>query len=253
MENVIPASKEVNSITTVDSNDPLAQFFRHKLKLSWNGLWLLALVYFGPIEKLLLPALGGFLQLNVGIRQWVPHVEALLTGFIEFPVFLAFYLWSGEAVVTLFAELRQNKNFSDLDAYDRFVKRALDAFRNKLWIVIGIVFGILTAMVMHFVIWSANAQVPPWFGDRLWMRALGLFNIGLVAYTVSQSIIRELLLIIWLGKLWRELGGKLEIRPYHEDQAGGLGVIGRHTVFFLFFVVVLMLFILKNIMQLLKN
>ena len=244
MENAIPVSKEENPFTTVDTHDPLAQFFRHKLKLTWTSLWILALLYFGPFEKLLLPALGDFLQLNVGIRQWVPHIEALLTGFVEFPVFLAFYLWSGEAVVTLFADLRKNNNFSDLNAYDEFVNRALDDFRKKLWIIIGFIFGILTAVVMHFVIWSPNAVVPPWFGDRLWMRALGLFNIGFVAYTVSQSITRELLVIIWLGRLWRELGGQLEIRPYHEDQAGGLGGIGRHTVFFVFFVVVLMLFIL---------
>jgi hypothetical protein len=36
----------------------------------------------------------------------------------------------------------------------------------------------------------------------------------------------------------------LDIHPYHGDQAGGLGGIGQHTVIFIFFVVVLMLFIL---------
>ena len=76
------------------------------------------------------------------------------------------------------------------------------------------------------------------------MRALSLFNVGLVTYTVSQSLIREGWVIIWLSRLWRELGDQLDIHPYHEDEAGGLGGVGFHTVIYLFFVVVLMLFIL---------
>lgn len=244
MESTISSSERVDTTMTIDSNDPLARFFRYQLKLSWPALWFLALLYFGPFEKIVLPGLGGFLQLNVGIRQWVPHVEALLTGFVEFPIFLAFYLWSGEAVITLFEEMRQHRSFSDLQAYDEFVKRALGSFRSKLWPVIGLIFGISSALVMHFFVWSENAPVPLWFGDRPWMRVNALFNIGLVAYTVSQSIIREVLVILWLNKLWRELGSKLEVHPYHEDQAGGLGGIGRHLVFFLFFVVAVMLFIL---------
>src|SRR5688572_27575026 len=170
MDSKLSSSEAVNSPATADTNDPLARFFRNKLKLNWATLWFLALLYFGPFEKIILPALGGFLKLNVGIREWVPHVEALLTGFIEFPVFLAFYLWSGEAVITLFNEMRQHKSFSDLQAYDEFVKRALESFRSKLWPVIGLIFGISSALVMHFFVWSENAPVPLWFGDRPWMR-----------------------------------------------------------------------------------
>lgn len=244
MNSNTPPTQAPQSNGTVDTSDPLASFLRHRLKLSWSSLWFIALLYFGPFEKLLLPALGGFLQLNVGIREWVPHVESLLTGFIEFPALLAFYLWSGEGVARLFDELRRHKNFTNQAAYDEFVGRALKSFRSNLWPVIGLLVAILAAMTMHFVVWSENAVVPPWFGDRPGMRALSLFNIGLVAYAVSQSLIREGLVISWLGRLWRELGDQLDIHPYHPDQAGGLGGIGRHTVTFLFFVVVLMLFIL---------
>lgn len=237
-----------SEVVTIDSNDPLANFFRHTLNLNWSRLWFIALLYFGPFEKLILPAFGGFLSLNVGIRAWNPHVESLLTGFIEFPVFMAFYLWSAESVVALFDKMRERKSFTDPQAYDEFVQHALESFRKRRWIVIGLIFGILTAAAMHFVVWSPNAVVPPWFGDRLWMRALGLFNIGLVAYTISQSIIREVLVILWLGRLWRDLGNQLDIHPYHEDQSGGLGGIGQHLVVFLFFVLVLMLFILMATM-----
>jgi hypothetical protein len=244
MENETSLSKVTGLDRTVDSNDPLANFFRNTLKLNWASLWFIALLYLGPFEKLLLPALGGYLSLNVGIRDWNPHVEAMLTGFIEFPALLAFYLWSGTGVVKLFDEMRWNKSFTDLDAYDAFVDRALKSFRSKVWPLIGLVVGILAAAVMHFVVWSENAQVPPWFDDRPGMRALTLFNIGVMAYTVIQSLIREGLVISWLNRLWRELGDQLDIHPYHEDQAGGLAGVGRHTVVFLFFVVILMLFIL---------
>lgn len=244
MENGTSLSEVTGLDGTVDFNDPLANFFRKTLKLNWASLWFIALLYLGPFEKLLLPALGGYLNLNVGIRDWNPHVEAMLTGFIEFPALLAFYLWSGKSVVKLFAEMREHKSFTDLDAYDAFVDRALKSFRSKLWPIIGLVVAVLSAAAIHFFVWSESAQVPPWFGDRVGMRALTLLNIGVVAYTVFQSLVREVLVITWLGRLWRELGGKLDIHPYHEDQAGGLAGIGRHTVVFLFYVVILMLFIL---------
>jgi hypothetical protein len=180
----------------------------------------------------------------VEIRQWVPHVEALLTGFIEFPIFLGFYLWSGRGIYELFKSFQTNHTFKDPEEYQEYFDNVVESFRSKLWPVTSLAFGLLTAAVMHFLIWGENSPVPPWFGDRLYMRIMALINISLVAYCVSQSIIREGLVIIWLRRLWKDMKDDLEIHPYHQDEAGGLGTVGQHTVAFLFFLIALMLFIL---------
>ncbi len=228
----------------IEIHDPLAKFFRFNLKLDWTKLWFFSVLYFGIFEKIILPYLGGFLNLSGGIKQWVPHVEALLTGFIEFPIFMAFYIWSGGGVLKLFDSLREHQNFKQPEKYDEFLEDALKSFRSKTLVVISLALAILVMLVMNFVIWSKTATVPPWFGDRPYMRLLSLFNITLVAFAVIQSIIREGMVIIWLRRLWQRLGDQLDVHQYHEDGAGGLGGIGHHAVNFLFFIAALLLFVL---------
>jgi hypothetical protein len=75
---------------------------------------------------------------------------------------------------------------------------------------------------------------------------LALALIALVAYAVAQVVIRELLAVVWLRRLWSELGDALKVNPYHEDGAGGLGAIGRHAVNFFVFIMMVMLFIVMG-------
>lgn len=236
-----PVEKQVKYI---DTSDPLANFFRNTLHFDWKWLWFVAILYFGIFEKIILPFLGNFLNLTVEIRQWVPHVEALLTGFVEFPIFLGFYLWSGRGVVELFESFQKNHAFKDPGKYQVFFDNVIQSFLKKVWPVASLAFALLAVVVTQFVIWGENTPVPPWFGDRLYMRILALVNIGLVAYCVAQSAIREGLVIYWLRRLWNDMEDDLEIHPYHQDEAGGLGTVGQHTVTFLFFVVTIMLFII---------
>jgi hypothetical protein len=230
----------------IDTRDPLAKFFRNTLHFDWVRLWIVAILYFGIFEKIILPLLGNFLNLNltIDIGQWVPHVESLMTGFVEFPIFLAIYLWSGRGVVELFDSFQENDSFNDPEGYQKFYGDAVKSFRHIAWPLASLAFALLAVVVMHFVIWGENTPVPPWFGDRLYMRILSLVNIGLVTYCVAQAAIREGLVIYWLRRLWKENEDDLEIHPYHPDGAGGLGTVGQHTVGFLFFVITVMLFIL---------
>ena len=236
--------QDAETVKYIDSSDPLANFFRNTLHFNWKWLWFVAFLYFGIFEKIILPLLGGFLNLTVEIRQWVPHVESLLTGFVEFPIFLGFYLWSGRGVVELFESFQKNHAFKDPWKYQEYFKNVVKSFRNKAWPVTSLALALLAVVFTQFVLWGENTPVPPWFGDRLYMRILALVNIGLVAYCVAQSIIREGMVIIWLMRLWRDMEDELEIHPYHQDGAGGLGTVGQHTVAFLFFVITGMLFVL---------
>lgn len=231
---------------TVDEYDPLSRSLRRVFTDDWLKLWIAAFLLYGVAEKLVFPMLGGYLHLEGGIRTWTPHVEALLTGFVEFPYFLAYYLWSARGIITLLETLEANKAFDDSQRYHDFTRRMLRSSNRPLWSWISLILALAAVGVMHFVVWGPESSVPPWFGERLPPRLLGLVLIGLVAYTVAQVVIRELLAVVWLRRLWGTLGDDLNVNPYHEDGAGGLGAIGRHAVNFFFFILMVMLFIVMG-------
>jgi hypothetical protein len=239
---------ENRELTYVDNKDPIAYFLRNKLHLNWISLWVIALIYFGFVEKIIVPSALGFLNIiGVGLTEWVPHVEALLTGFVEFPIFLAFYLWSGRGVAELFESLSEKEVFDDQEDYRAYISGVFESMRRRVWLGLSIVFAICAVLAMNFVFWGENAVVPPWFGPRTYFRIWGLFNIAFVAYAIAQVLIREILVIYWLGRLWREKEDQLVLHPYHYDGAGGLGDIGKHAVTFFFFILVLLLFIIMAI------
>ncbi len=226
-----------------DTRDPLARFLKDVLRLDWVKLFFLALLIYGPVEKLIIPAMGGYLNLGGSIREWTPHIEALLTGFVEFPFFLAFYVWTGRGIAKMFISLLHNESFADSKRYLAFIQQVQAAFNQSRWSVISVILAGVVVLLMHWVVWGPDSVVPPWFGDRLYARLLALVLIGLVAYAVAQTVIREILTLRWLQRMWHELGDDLVVHPYHADGAGGLGAIGQHTAFFFYFVMVLMLFI----------
>jgi hypothetical protein len=227
-----------------DARDPLARFLQDRLHLNWLELFFLALLIYGPVEKLIIPAMGGYLDLMSSIRQWTPHVEALLTGFVEFPFFLAFYLWTGRGIARMFMSLRHNNSFARPERYLTFMQQAQAVFNQSRWSFISVALAVFVMLLMHFVVWGPDSVVPPWFGDRLYARLLALVLIGLVAYAIAQTLIREILTILWLHRLWAGFGDDLVLHPYHSDDAGGLGAIGQHIAFFFYFVMMLMLFII---------
>jgi membrane protein implicated in regulation of membrane protease activity len=63
---------------------------------------------------------------------------------------------------------------------------------------------------------------------------------------MAQIVIREILAVTWLRRLWREMGDDLVVHPYHADQAGGLGAIGHHAVMLSILVLMVMLFIIMG-------
>jgi len=167
----------------------------------------------------------------------------LLTGFVEFPFFLGYYLWSGSAIVSLLDSLEENRSFEDPEQFKEFRKRMLKAYDSPWPAVFSLAFAIVAISLMNFVIWGPNAVVPPWFGNRLYARIISLFFIGIVAYSVFQVLYREIVSTIWLRRLWSERSCKLVIHPYHADRAGGLGGIGNHAVGLFIFFMILLLFI----------
>jgi hypothetical protein len=194
----------------VDAWDPFARLIRVRLGWDWLQFALVAWLIYGPVERLLLPALLGYLHLSGDVRTWVPDVEALLTGFVEFPFFLGFYLWTGQAIGDLFLSLERNQSLARPDRYEPFLTRVSASFDRWFWPVISFGFAVLAVLVGQFVLWGAGAKLQPWWiNGGLVPRVMALALIGVVAYAVCQVVTRELLAALWLRRLWRELGGSI--------------------------------------------
>lgn len=231
----------------VDAWDPVARLIRDRLGWDWPQVWFFALLIYGPLEKLLIPYLGGYLVLGQDVRAWRPDVEALLTGFVEFPFFWAFYLWTGRGIGVLFTSLARNKSFADEQRYAGFLERAQAAFDRWWWTALSFVLAIFVVALMQLVNWSPQARIQPWFiNGGLPARLISLLLIGCVAYALAQILIREILTIVWLRRLWNEMGRDLIVHPYHADRAGGLGAIGQHAANFASFVVMVLLFVIMG-------
>ena len=239
----LPASASTGTPSFhIDSRDPLGLLLRKRLKLDWFSVWVVALLIYGPIEKLIIPYFGGYLNLGGGIREWTPHVESLLTGFIEFPLFFAFYLWTAHGIPDQFLRLERSGTFGPPAHYPGFLERVRGRFDSRILTALSIVSAIGAVLLMHSIIWGEGATVGPWFGDRPAARVLSLALIGIVAYAIAQTLFREILAIVSLRQLWKEMGDDLIVHPYHPDGAGGLGAIGRHALFLISFTLVLSLF-----------
>lgn len=233
----------------IDKSDPFASFLRDRLGMDWLKAWFFAFLIYGIFEKIILPSIGGYLNLSGSIKTWTPHVESLLTGFVEFPFFFGYYLWSGSAIVHLLDSLEENKSFEDPERFKAFRGKMLKAYDSPWPAIAGLIIAIAAMLLVHFLLWGPNAVVPPWFGDRLYARLLSLAFIGMVAYIIFQIFCREIMSIIWLRRLWSERSGKLVIHPYNADGAGGLGGIGDHAVgLFIFFMIVLLFIFMATIL-----
>lgn len=221
---------------SADAGDPVAAFLRRHLHANWPQLLIVAWIIYGPLEKLVLPGLGGYGNLSGDVTAWLPDLESMLTGFVEFPLFFGFYLWSGGDIANVFQRLYENECFTSEVRYLEFVRRVYTVFARARWWILGILIAVVTVLAVQFILWNPNARhvVTPWFevkrGPLLLPRAVSLVLVGVVAYVVSQILIRETLAIIWWRRLWREPGNHLVLHPYHPDDAAGLGAIGRHAI-----------------------
>jgi hypothetical protein len=259
-----------DALYRVDTADPVSCFVTDRLRLEWPAVLIITFFIYGPIEKILFPYLGGYSHLSFSypMKTWVPDIESLLTGFVEFPFFFAYYIWTGRGLGRVFRRLARAEIFFDNDQFEQFWTRARRSFNHRGWWMVAVVFAVGTMALWQFSVWSRNPAVAPWFdlqyepprdaaqgdlgtlvnvyGRHPLARLMSIFLIGLVAYALVQIVIREVLALVWLTRLWREMGEDVVVHPYHHDDAGGLGGVGQHALQLSTFVLFLLLFIVMG-------
>jgi hypothetical protein len=267
----------------VDAADPVSCFVTDRLGLDWPAVLFITFLVYGPIEKILLPWIGGDINLNfqVPMSTWIPDIEALLTGFVWFPFFFAYYIWSGRGLGRVFRRLARARVFSDEKQFQDFWHGARRSFNRRSWWIIAVVLAIGAMSCWQLFVWERVPDVAPWFdlkyepppkevqakavealkpgapepvlgslkyqyGRHPLLRVLSILLIGIVAYALAQILIREILVLVWLTRLWRRLEESVVIHPYHHDDAGGMGGVGQHALQLSTFVVFLLLFIVMG-------
>ena len=231
----------------VDAADPVSRFVTERLGLEWHAVLLISFIVYGPIEKILIPNLGGYgrLEFVMPMKTWIPDIEALLTGFVVFPFFFAYYIWSGRGLGLVFMRLARSGIFSDQQQFQRFWTKAHRSFNHRWWWIVALVVAVAAMAYWQFVVWNPNAAVAPWFdlsydpilerfayeyGRHPFARVLSILLIGVLAYAFIQVLIREVLALYWLARLWDEMEENIVVHSYHHDEAGGLGGVGRHAL-----------------------
>jgi hypothetical protein len=248
MSNITTAQTDMSknrSLLTfrIDRYDPLARLIYDKLGWDWPQVVIVALLVYGPLEKFVIPALGGYLNLGVDIRLWSPDVIGLFTGFVVYPLILGFYVWTNRGIGALFLSLDDNQCFSDAVRYRAFLDRAQDDFNRSRWSVVSLAIAVLVVLLANFVLWGPTSEFQVWFGQNNTLhRIFALMLIGIVGYASGQIIVRQTLAITYLLRLLKEMGDQLVVHPYHVDGAGGLGGIGQYAVRFTFLILIVMLY-----------
>jgi hypothetical protein len=222
---------------SIDGNDLIARVI-----LPWR-LWpkhwwvvpLVAVVVYGPIEKFVLPALGGYLSLSGQLKDWRPDLEALQTGFIGFPAIYAFYAWSSVCIPKLLRSLHEGGLFVDKGRYTEHLLTAQERwwwFTRLHWTIVGLVVaGGLTFGLFGAYLWDFDDPKPVdlWFKDGgMLAKGVAMGLLFPVLYAGTQILIRESVLAWTLRSVWRDLGPDLRLRS-KRDEVGGLRELAGHV------------------------
>lgn len=224
-------------VRSIDGNDPVARLvFPGRL---WPTHWwvvpLIAFVIYGPVEKLLIPALQGYLSIGGPLKSWRPDLEAMQTGFIGFPVIFAYYAWASARIPRLFRSLHEGELFRN---EHRFLETLADVegrwwwFNRPIWSVVSvIVAGGLAVGLFGWYMWDYDdpKPVPPWFmeGGTL-AKVIAVTLLFVVFYLAVRIIATEWILAKTLRRLWDD--PEMDLRLWSKrDEVGGLEDLAQHV------------------------
>jgi hypothetical protein len=143
-------------------------------------------------------------------------------GYIVFPSLWAFFAWTGQAPQLMLRDLRQEGVITEGVAFPGFSRRS--------WTFLYTV-GTFLVLAGLYSLWSNPPAHEP--GTAYYIRShlpstvVLWFMLWLILWRIVETIFA-------LDKTLRT--GKVCLRPFHSDQAGGFGALKRYTREFLFFV-----------------
>jgi hypothetical protein len=213
-------------IAEIDGSDPVSQFLHQTLSLTAASIFVATLAY-GVVFRLFLPMLTWF---STTPMRFPPSVDGLFGSFIEWPMILAYFLWSRKEIPLVFNVVIKNKLLAretKKEDYESFLKRVEQSFNSRFWFIISATAAVILSGITAFTFWPNNPGI--WFepDKHGWYAFLEIAAYTLAQYVVVQVVIRELLTGIWLGRFFREF--EITVLLDYPDKAGGWGEVGKHA------------------------
>lgn len=220
-----PPGQKPQAGEKLEYSDPLS---RIATKVTPFRAFVLALLVFGLGEKILLPVVGGYFELNLDapLSTWRPDIEALANGFVFVPTIFAAYIWQIKGAPEVLDEFESLGSFTDPTAVDTF-NESLHMWFKRPWWPLAAVVAVLAVPVGHFWLWGeGSGTVDPWWAaGEPFSRIVGLILLPLTVYAVAQIVINEVRLAWTLNRFWQEFEGTFELRG---RKSGALASLSRH-------------------------
>ena len=202
--------------------------------LKWAGItparaFILGVVVFGLLEKLVLPYLQGYFQVGGPVASWRPDIEALVNGFLLFPTILAAYVWQIDGTHAVFVQFARNESFTDTVRFDAFMRRATPWF-DRPWWIFSAALSLIGIAVAHLWLWDPQNPKPvaPWWeaGEPL-SRVVALMLLLPAFYCIMQIVVGQVRLAFTLRRLWREVGSSY--KPVSRNRTSGVKSLSRNV------------------------
>ncbi len=208
------------------STEPLSQFFLQKEWLNPSNIFLIFLII-GILDEIIIGVLSGYLHSTnevVGVLD-KKNISLLLVSLVIEPSIWAFYVWFPKAAIQFFERLGQKGIIIGNQAeWKKHVEKLISWGSSRFYKLLAILSAILLAVFAMYII--SRYQPTPWFFHVKWhFWILGLPRILISAYVAVYSVMWSIMTVITLDRIFNTT--KLEVIPYHEDGAGGLGFIGN--------------------------
>jgi hypothetical protein len=214
---------ELLSPQSLYRHDPLFVLLKDTLHL--NEVWMC-------LGTMLLPGcvfLCWWLWASHLTRWWLlsDTISVLLQTFVLFPLIFFLYLQIPHSIASLFNTLKANGVIREQRTrragpatFAIFVQYLTTWMDSNWWTVLILLLVAAYAIYRLLVLEPGSPSPVPY-----WMRAAAILVYLPLMYAVGMSVIRLLLALFftnWLFALFH-----LQVKPFHPDGAGGLGILGR--------------------------
>jgi hypothetical protein len=218
----MPSSKSL-------TDEPLLNLIVERWRLHPSKVFMILFIV-GLVDELGVGFLLGYWKSTPGVVGVfdINNIPLLLMSLIVEPSIWAFYAWLPFIVSKLSDDIHGEKVILDnRNKFSNEIQKLNSFIASKKYTSLALIIVLCLAFFSSYVI--SQYRPIPWFFFSKWhFILLGLPRLLAVMYVTVGSVLYTVRVMVILYQTFREV--KVRVTPYHEDNAGGLGMIGRSVL-----------------------